>query len=69
MKQIAGASFVGLIISMGMIYWLQPLNNGAIALVIVLSTGFALTVTKCIVFLIKRGRHNDWSLDKPIDLE
>lgn len=36
---ISGAVFIGLVLSMLIIYWLHPLNSGAIGLVVVMCVG------------------------------
>jgi hypothetical protein len=36
MKTLGGASLLGLIVAMLLIYWLRPLNVGAMALVLLL---------------------------------
>jgi uncharacterized membrane protein len=41
MKAIAPSVFVGLVIALGIIYWLRPLNAGAVALVVILCLGLA----------------------------
>lgn len=59
MKQITGASLLGLLISLYIIYLLQPLNNGAITLIIILFTGVTVTIIKLISNFLKRKNKND----------
>lgn len=54
MKQIIGVSLIGILVAMYVIYLLQPLNNGAIALIIVLCTGISITISGVVSFFLKR---------------
>ena len=50
MATLAGSAVVGVLVAMGIIYWLRPLNPGAVGLTVVLcvaaSNAIALTVKK-----------------------
>lgn len=46
MNPMTGPSLVGIITSMFIIYWIHPINNGAIALVVVLCVGISLSLAK-----------------------
>ena len=46
MKELTVGGVAGLLFAMGIIYWLSPLNNGAIALVIIISTGITSAMAK-----------------------
>ncbi len=54
MKTIGGATLVGVLIALVVIYWLSPLNNGGVALVVLLSVSFANIVVGAIAALRKR---------------
>ncbi len=56
MKPIAGTILVGVLIALGVIYYLRPLNYGAVALVLVLSVGLAGVLGKALAWLLRRGK-------------
>lgn len=41
MKKIGGATLLGVLIALGLVYWLGPLNKGAVSLIVLISIGLA----------------------------
>lgn len=41
MKTLGGASLLGILFGIGIIFWLRPLDTGPMTLVLLLSVGFA----------------------------
>ncbi len=48
MKRITAAVLLGIVLALPVIYWLRPLNRGAIALVVLVCVGVAQLVLKLI---------------------
>lgn len=53
MKQLTVGTFVGLVIGLPIIYWLRPLNNGAMALILLLCVG-AVTAAGALIRSIRK---------------
>ncbi|CAM4409264.1 hypothetical protein [Pseudoalteromonas ostreae] len=58
MKSLTIAGVVGLLFAMVIIYWLSPLNNGAVALVIIVCTGVTSAIAK-MFYSNPKDRDND----------
>jgi hypothetical protein len=57
MKVLAGSVVIGTIVALAIIYWLRPLNSGAVALVVVLSIGIVALLGR--VFAIGGDKKGD----------
>ncbi len=55
-KDLGIGGFVGLVVGMAIIYWLRPLNDGAIALVLLISMSFGALLVRSIAWLVRRFR-------------
>src|SRR5262249_11216942 len=55
MKTLGGATLVGVLVALAVIYWLSPLNGGAVALVLVLCASAANLVAGAVVVVRKRA--------------
>src|SRR3954468_3083750 len=55
MKTLGGATLVGVLVALAIIYWLSPLNGGAVALVLILCVSAANLVAAAVVAVRKRA--------------
>lgn len=59
MKTIGGGTVLGIIFALGMIYWLQPLNTGAVVLITLLCIGIASLFVKLLEKMFRKKVDHD----------
>jgi len=55
MKTLGGASLLGILVGIAVIFWLRPLDTGPMTLVLLLSVGFANALAG-LVMMGRKGR-------------
>jgi hypothetical protein len=56
MRKVGCATILGIVIALALIYWMRPLNKGAVSLVTLLSIGLANLVVSAVAWFMK-SRH------------
>jgi len=59
MNKLTGSSLLGFLMALCVIYWLKPLNNGAIALVIIVCCGVSVFIGGAVSTIFKRLMKNE----------